>query len=114
MVLQSSGVISLSDIRYEFGGASSGTIDLGSYAGSGTYGGQKDSNPNSVPYYTSSGMNFGQFYSASKYNNPGYWWAVEQVAARPSQATNQNAAAKCIYIHSRGQEQANPVQNWPI
>ena len=71
--MQTSGSISFSQIRNEFGGPTSvGPISLSQYKVGGTYGNQIASNPNNIPN-SNSLISFSKFYSASKWTY-GRWW----------------------------------------
>lgn len=114
MVLQSSGAISFSQIRNEFGGPTSvGPISLSQYKVGGTYGGQVASNPNNIPN-SNSLISLSKFYSAAKWTYDGSYSAVNQLGVAGGWGiTNQDANSKLIWIDPL-QYTAGPIANYPI
>jgi hypothetical protein len=113
MVLQSSGPISFSQIRNEFGGPpTQGAISISQYKNGGTYGSQIASNPNNIPS-SNSILSFSKFYSAAKWTYPlGTYAAVSLPSSSPG-ATNQDANSKSIWIDPL-QHSVAPIVNYPI
>lgn len=112
MVLQSSGAISFSQIRNEFGGPSvQGPISLSQYKTGGTYGSQIASNPNNIPS-TNALISFSKFYSSSKWVYPsGTYLAVNNSSS--GNATNQDINSKSIWIDPL-QNSVAPITNYGI
>lgn len=114
MVLQSSGAISFSQIRNEFGGpVSIGAISLSQYKIGGTYGGQV-ALPGTIPN-SNSLISFSKFYSTSKWTySSAPYPAVNQLGSQGGWSiTNQDANSKLIWIDPL-QYTAGPIANYPI
>jgi hypothetical protein len=113
MVLQSSGTISLGQVRNEFGGPSSqGPVSLSQYKSGGTYGGQIASNPNSIPS-TNSLISLSKFYSSAKWTYPSGTYTAVNLLNSAGNATNQDANSKSIWIDPL-QYSVAPIANYPV
>ncbi len=118
MVLQSSGAISMSSIRNEFGGPSTvSAISLSQYKVGGAYGGTVAANPNNIPS-TNSEIKASKFYSAAKYAYPATKYACSVVTDSMGSwgmSTTLTNNSSPVWTFSRaGIAYVNPIPNYKV
>jgi hypothetical protein len=117
MVLQSSGPISMSSIRNEFGGPSTlNAISMSQYKSGGTYGANIQSNPNNIPS-TNSGISASKFYSAAKWIYPttNYQCKVVTNDAGWSMTTILKDNSSAVWTFSKAENSySNPISNYKV
>lgn len=118
MVLQSTGAISMSSIRNEFGGPSTvGAISMSQYKVGGAYVGTIAANPNNIPS-TNSGISASKFYSAAKYAYPATKYPCQVVTDSTGtwgMSTTLANNSSPIWTFSRaGFAYVNPIVNYRV